>query len=139
MTKVLYVEDNDDNVFMLKMRLELLGDFEVLKAEDGEKGCAMAVSEGPISSYEMHYVMAYEMDFEITPAVQRSNCQLSRNIIKSRVSHPVRYREPLFRGSTSKYLVDLQVDHSPLTMHIICNRFRRSPGEVRTTAPNPLG
>jgi hypothetical protein len=25
-TKVLYVEDNDDNVFMLKMRLELLGD-----------------------------------------------------------------------------------------------------------------
>jgi len=38
MTKVLYVEDNDDNVFMLKMRLELLGDFEVLTAEDGEKG-----------------------------------------------------------------------------------------------------
>src|SRR4030095_11321039 len=30
---------------MLKMRLELLGDFEVLTAEDGEKGCAMAVSE----------------------------------------------------------------------------------------------
>ena len=30
MTKLLYVEDNDDNVFMLKMRLELLGDFEVL-------------------------------------------------------------------------------------------------------------
>jgi len=28
-TKVLYVEDNDDNVFMLKMRLELLGDFEL--------------------------------------------------------------------------------------------------------------
>jgi hypothetical protein len=37
-TKVLYIEDNDDNVFMLKMRLELLGDFEVLTAEDGEKG-----------------------------------------------------------------------------------------------------
>jgi hypothetical protein len=32
-TKVLYVEDNDDNVFMLKMRLELLGDFEVLTAK----------------------------------------------------------------------------------------------------------
>ena len=47
MTKVLYVEDNDDNVFMLKMRLELLGDFEVLTAEDGERGCAMAVSEHP--------------------------------------------------------------------------------------------
>jgi len=45
--KVLYVEDNDDNVYMLKMRLELLGDFEVLAAEDGEKGCEMAVSERP--------------------------------------------------------------------------------------------
>jgi CheY-like chemotaxis protein len=46
-TKVIYVEDNDDNIFMLKMRLELLGDFEVLTAEDGEKGCAMAISERP--------------------------------------------------------------------------------------------
>ena len=47
MTKVLYVEDNDDNVYMLKMRLELLDDFEVVTAEDGEKGCAMALSEHP--------------------------------------------------------------------------------------------
>jgi CheY-like chemotaxis protein len=45
--KLLYVEDNDDNVYMLKMRLELLGDFEVLAAEDGEKGCEMALSEQP--------------------------------------------------------------------------------------------
>ena len=50
MTKVLYVEDNDDNVFMLKMRLELLGDFEVLTAEDGEKGCEIALPSGQISS-----------------------------------------------------------------------------------------
>jgi two-component system cell cycle response regulator DivK len=47
MTKVLYVEDNDDNVYMLKMRLELLGDFEVVAAEDGEKGCEMAAAEQP--------------------------------------------------------------------------------------------
>jgi hypothetical protein len=26
--KVLYIEDNDDDVYMLKMRLELLGNFE---------------------------------------------------------------------------------------------------------------
>ena len=39
-TRLLYVEDNDDNVYMLKMRLELLDGFEVLVAEDGEKGCA---------------------------------------------------------------------------------------------------
>ncbi len=47
MIKVLYIEDNDDNVYMLKMRLELLGDMEVLAAEDGEKGCEMAVNERP--------------------------------------------------------------------------------------------
>ena len=47
MTRLLYVEDNDDNVYMLKMRLELLGDFEVLASQDVEKGCELAVSERP--------------------------------------------------------------------------------------------
>ena len=47
MSKVLYVDDNDDNVYMLKMRLELLGDFEVITAEDGEKGCEMVCTERP--------------------------------------------------------------------------------------------
>src|SRR5262249_59839676 len=32
---------------MLKMRLELVGDCEVLAAEDGEKGCEMAAAERP--------------------------------------------------------------------------------------------
>jgi CheY-like chemotaxis protein len=44
---VLCIGDNDDNVYMLKMRLELLGDFEVLTAQDGEKGCEMAAAEQP--------------------------------------------------------------------------------------------
>ena len=47
MIRILYVEDNEDNVYMLKMRLELTDEFEVLVAEDGEKGCAMATSERP--------------------------------------------------------------------------------------------
>ena len=47
MIKVLYVEDNDDNIYMLKMRLELIDEFEVLTAHDGEKGCDMAAAEGP--------------------------------------------------------------------------------------------
>ena len=45
--KVLYIEDNDDDVYMLKMRLELLGNFEVLTAQDGEKGCEVAAAERP--------------------------------------------------------------------------------------------
>jgi len=62
-TKVLYVEDNEDNVYMLKMRLELLGDFEVVAAEDGEKGCAMALSERPdiiLMDLEMPVVDGWE-------------------------------------------------------------------------------
>jgi CheY-like chemotaxis protein len=62
-TKVLYVEDNDDNVYMLKMRLELLGDFEVVAAQDGEKGCAMALSERPdviLMDLEMPVVDGWE-------------------------------------------------------------------------------
>ena len=63
MTKVLYIEDNDDNVFMLKMRLELLGDFEVLAAEDGQKGCEMAATEQPdviLMDLEMPVVDGWE-------------------------------------------------------------------------------
>ena len=47
MIKVLYVEDNDDNIYMLKMRLELLGDLEVITAENGEMGCEKACAERP--------------------------------------------------------------------------------------------
>jgi two-component system cell cycle response regulator DivK len=62
-TKLLYVEDNEDNVYMLKMRLELLGDFEVVAAEDGEKGCAMALAEHPdviLMDLEMPVVDGWE-------------------------------------------------------------------------------
>src|SRR6516164_11714258 len=62
-TKVLYVEDNDDDVYMLKMRLELVGDFEVLAAEDGEKGCKMAAAERPdiiLMDLEMPVVDGWE-------------------------------------------------------------------------------
>jgi two-component system cell cycle response regulator DivK len=46
-TRILYIEDNDDNVYMLKLRFELLDSFEILVAENGETGCAMALSEQP--------------------------------------------------------------------------------------------
>jgi two-component system, cell cycle response regulator DivK len=46
-TRILYVEDNDDNVYMLKMRLEMIDGVEVLVAENGEVGCATATAELP--------------------------------------------------------------------------------------------
>jgi len=44
--KILYVEDNDDNVYMLKNRLTRAG-FTVVIATDGARGVAMAHSEQP--------------------------------------------------------------------------------------------
>ena len=41
MTKVLYIEHDDDNLYMLRMRLERVDDFEVLAAEDSEEGCRL--------------------------------------------------------------------------------------------------
>jgi two-component system cell cycle response regulator DivK len=44
--KILYVEDNEDNIFMLKNRLTRAG-FMMIIATDGAQGVAMALSERP--------------------------------------------------------------------------------------------
>jgi len=38
MTKVLYIEHDEDNLYMLKIRLERVGGFEVLPSNDSEEG-----------------------------------------------------------------------------------------------------
>lgn len=44
--KILYVEDNDDNIYMLERRLTRCG-FTVVIARDGGQGVAMALAEQP--------------------------------------------------------------------------------------------
>jgi len=44
--KILYVEDNDDNIYMLERRLRRAG-FDVVIARDGAQGVAMAIAEQP--------------------------------------------------------------------------------------------
>ena len=46
MARILYVEDNEDNVYMLSRRLRRNG-HEVIVAGDGEQGVAMARAEAP--------------------------------------------------------------------------------------------
>jgi len=44
--KILYIEDNDDNVYVMRNRLGRAG-FTVLAAVDAEQGLAMAAAERP--------------------------------------------------------------------------------------------
>lgn len=63
MIRILYVEDNDDNIYMLKMRLEMLEGFEVLVAQDGQAGYETAASEKPdliLMDLEMPVVDGWE-------------------------------------------------------------------------------
>jgi two-component system, cell cycle response regulator DivK len=46
MVKILYVEDNEDNLYMMSNRLTRRG-YEVISARDGAEGIAMAGSEAP--------------------------------------------------------------------------------------------
>jgi len=47
MTKILYVEDNEDNVYMLKMRLELIAGFEITVATDGAEAISAVTADSP--------------------------------------------------------------------------------------------
>src|SRR5213080_4527868 len=44
--KILYVEDNDDNIYVLENRLKRVG-YEVIIARDGAQGVTMATAEQP--------------------------------------------------------------------------------------------
>ncbi|TDW36762.1 response regulator receiver domain-containing protein [Rhizobium azibense] len=46
MVRILYVEDNDDNIYMLSARLRRKG-YEVVVATDGDQGVARARSDAP--------------------------------------------------------------------------------------------
>lgn len=47
MRKLLYVEDNDDNIYMLILWFDVAGGYEIVNAPDGAAGIAMATAELP--------------------------------------------------------------------------------------------
>jgi two-component system, cell cycle response regulator DivK len=47
MTRVLYVEDNEDNVYLLKMRLELIEGYDIAVAKDGGEAIAQVTADPP--------------------------------------------------------------------------------------------
>ena len=47
MRRLLYIEDNEDNLYMLQLWFDVLGEYEILSATDGAAGLAMAATEQP--------------------------------------------------------------------------------------------
>ena len=47
MRTLLFVEDNEDNLYMLQLWFDVLGGYEILSARDGVAGIAMAAAERP--------------------------------------------------------------------------------------------
>ena len=45
--KLLYVEDNDDNLYMLTLWFDVAGGYEIVSAPDGPAGIAIATAELP--------------------------------------------------------------------------------------------
>jgi CheY-like chemotaxis protein len=46
-TRVLYVEDNEDNVYLLKMRLELIEGYDITVAKDGADALTQVGADAP--------------------------------------------------------------------------------------------
>ena len=47
MRRLLYIEDNQDNLYMLQLRFDVLGGYELMSATDGAAGIALAAAERP--------------------------------------------------------------------------------------------
>jgi CheY-like chemotaxis protein len=45
--RLLYIEDNEDNLYMLTLFFDVQGGYEILSAADGAEGIAMAAAEQP--------------------------------------------------------------------------------------------
>ena len=47
MPRLLYIEDNEDNLYMLTLFFDVQGGYEILSAANGAEGIAIAVAEQP--------------------------------------------------------------------------------------------
>ena len=99
--KILYVEHDDDNLYMLKTRLERCGDFEVLAAEDSERGCKLAVTEHPdviLIDLEMPVMDRWE---PVRTLKKTREPETSRSSACPRMRRPASVRRPLLRDAMS--------------------------------------
>ena len=121
MTRILYVEDNDDNVYMLKMRFELLNGYEVFTAADGEAGCTMAVTEQPD-------VILMDLDLPVV-----DGWEATRRLKQDQATrHVDRYSlNQRYRGRQRVYLQAMRSPH--LYTKVACTAKRNFDHECKKT------
>ena len=94
MSKILYVEDNEDNIYMLKMRLERKG-YTILISKDGLEGINKAKEEKPdlilmdvglpsMDGYEATKILKQSVDTQNIPIIILTAHALSTDVEKAK-------------------------------------------------------
>ena len=94
MSKILYVEDNEDNIYMLKMRLERKG-YNILISKDGLEGINKAKEEKPdlilmdvglpsMDGYEATKILKQSAETQSIPIIILTAHALSTDIEKAK-------------------------------------------------------
>src|SRR5262249_41147824 len=100
-TKVLYVEHDDDNLYMLKTRLERCGDLKVLAADDSEQGYKLAVTERPDVILIDLECLSWTAGKPCGPSRKTREPKTSRSSACPRMRRPASVRSLLPRGAMS--------------------------------------
>jgi len=94
MSKILYVEDNEDNIYMLKMRLERKG-YTILISKDGLEGINKAKEEKPdlilmdvglpsMDGYEATKILKQSTETQSIPIIILTAHALSTDVEKAK-------------------------------------------------------
>ena len=88
MTKILYVEDNEENIYMLSRRLKKKG-FEIVIARDGEEGIELAQKESPdliLMDFRKYFSASFDslFSFIIVPRLESAAGKLGLSAIALR-------------------------------------------------------
>ena len=103
MAKILYVEDNEDNVYMLQRRLTRKG-FDVVIAENGQVGVDKSKSENPD-------LILMDLSMPVMDGWD------AIKIIKGDEAQPVRRRMPSIARCVAPYFLPLLPHHRPVPPH----------------------
>ena len=85
--KLIYVEDNEDNLYMLQLWFDVLGGYEILSARDGAAGIATAASERPdliLMDLNLPEIDGWEAARRLRPTWRRATFRSSHRAERAR-------------------------------------------------------